>query len=107
MLRSSRKSREAAGAAENMVKRVKGLARTLVLSLHARLGCRLPHQHPLHYWIPDFAATSLNRYSVGDDGKTAEQLRTGRGWHRPATAFGETVLAKKLQTTVAKRDLES
>eukprot|EP00971_Amphidinium_carterae_P304336 6047932-Amphidinium_carterae.1 len=76
------------------------------MSLHARLGCRLPHQHPLHYWIPDFAATRLNRYSVGDDGKTAEQLRTGRGWHRPAISFGETVLVKKLQVTVAKKDLE-
>eukprot|EP00971_Amphidinium_carterae_P261711 5191912-Amphidinium_carterae.1 len=55
--------------------------------------------------MPDFAATCLNRYSVGDDGKTAEQLRTGRGWHRPAIAFGETVLVKKLQVTVAKKDL--
>eukprot|EP00971_Amphidinium_carterae_P217986 4327405-Amphidinium_carterae.1 len=54
---------KAAGAAENAVKRVKGLARTIVLSLHTRLGCRLPHQHPLHYWIPEFAATCLNRYS--------------------------------------------
>eukprot|EP00971_Amphidinium_carterae_P047937 944054-Amphidinium_carterae.1 len=98
---------KAAGAAENAVKRVKGLARTVTLSLHARLGCRLPHKHPLHYWIPDFAATSLNRYSVGEDGKTAEQLRTGTGWHRPAIAYGETVLVKKLQTTVAKKDLES
>eukprot|EP00971_Amphidinium_carterae_P267543 5307134-Amphidinium_carterae.1 len=38
---------KAAGAAENAVKRVKGLARMVTLSLHARLGCRLPHQHPL------------------------------------------------------------
>eukprot|EP00971_Amphidinium_carterae_P091586 1813365-Amphidinium_carterae.2 len=64
----------AAGVAENTVKRVKGLVRTLTLSLHARLGCKLPHQHPLHYWFPEFAATCLNRYSFGDDGKTAEQL---------------------------------
>eukprot|EP00971_Amphidinium_carterae_P042448 834528-Amphidinium_carterae.1 len=77
---------KAAGVAENTVKRVKGLARTICL----RPGCRLPHQHPLHYCIPELAATSLNRYSVGDAGKTAEQLRTGRSWHRPAMAFGET-----------------
>eukprot|EP00971_Amphidinium_carterae_P065431 1296429-Amphidinium_carterae.2 len=64
-------------------------------------------QRLLHYWIPEFAANCLNRYSVGDDGKTAERLRTCRGWHRPAIAFGETVLVKKLQVTVAKKDLES
>eukprot|EP00971_Amphidinium_carterae_P209400 4153618-Amphidinium_carterae.1 len=39
----------------------------------------------------------LNRYSVGDDGKTAE------GWHRPAIA----VPVKKVQTTAAKKDLET
>eukprot|EP00971_Amphidinium_carterae_P202289 4013705-Amphidinium_carterae.1 len=72
---------KAAGAAENAVKRVKGLARTVALTRQT--------------WV------------VGDDGKTAEQLRTGRGWHRPAIAYGETVLVKKLQATVAKKDLES
>eukprot|EP00971_Amphidinium_carterae_P059961 1186265-Amphidinium_carterae.1 len=64
------------------VKKMTGLARAICLSLHNRLGCRLPHQHPLRYWIPEFAARSLNRYAVGDDGMIAEQLRAGRSLHR-------------------------
>eukprot|EP00971_Amphidinium_carterae_P116460 2306754-Amphidinium_carterae.1 len=55
---------KAAGEAENTVKRVKGLARTICLSLHSRLGCRLPHQHPLHY-LP-LASTDNSKFnSIG------------------------------------------
>eukprot|EP00971_Amphidinium_carterae_P237697 4719042-Amphidinium_carterae.1 len=49
---------------------------------HLLSNCRMR----VIYWMPEFAATSLNRYSDGDDGTTAEQLRTGRSWHRPAIA---------------------
>ena len=48
----------------------------------------------------------LNRFKVGDDGKTAYQRLTGGRRGKVAMAFGERVQVKELVKDVRKRDLE-
>jgi hypothetical protein len=48
----------------------------------------------------------LNRYRVGEDGKTAEKKRCGRDWHKPALSFGEKVYVKPVGEKKRKNDLE-
>ena len=36
----------------------------------------------------------LSRYRRGDDGRTAEQRRTGRRWRKPVALFGEQIYFK-------------
>ena len=38
------------------------------------------------------AAASINRYQVGEDGKTAHERLRGRRFRRDVTEFGESVL---------------
>ena len=49
-------------------------------------------------WLPRHQADQVNRYKVGDDGKTPEQRRTGKMWRKPALEFGERVMIREAQT---------
>eukprot|EP00971_Amphidinium_carterae_P035026 689667-Amphidinium_carterae.4 len=97
---------QANGAAENAVKRIKGQAATLVRGLEHSLGKEIPPRHPLAImWSIKHGADCINRYRVGGDGRTSEELRTGRKWHRIAIPYGESVMGRKLGTTGKKQDL--
>ena len=48
----------------------------------------------------------MDRFKIGDDGKTAEQRRTGKKWEKVAIPFGERIQVKELVKDSRKRDLE-
>ena len=50
-------------------------------------------------WLLRHQADQVNRYKVGDDGKTPEQRRTGKRWRKPALEFGERVMIREAQTS--------
>ena len=80
------------GLAEGAVREVKAQVRVLRSQLEQRLGERLPEDEPVLAWIPRHAANVLSRFRLQEDGRTAEQRRTGRRWRRPTLEFGETAL---------------
>lgn len=85
---------QANGEAESAVREVKRSARALKEALEERLQRRLPLTHDIWTWLPRHAADCLSRYRVGDDGRTAEQRRTGRRWNKALIEFGERVHAR-------------
>eukprot|EP00971_Amphidinium_carterae_P141731 2807558-Amphidinium_carterae.2 len=101
---SPRGDHRANGLAENAVRQVKDLTRTLILAVEAHLQQKLPARHPLVLWAPRHAAWSINCYRVGKDGKTPEQRRSGRKWRKPSTAYGELIHGKLEKS---KRDLDA
>ena len=78
--------------AEGGINVVKGLIRTLKLSVEERMGHELEPTHPLLPWIVEHAAQLRNRYQVGSDGKTPYERLRGRSIHRPIFEIGESVL---------------
>ena len=64
------------GVAERAVQSVEGMVRTMKIDLEEKLGTQVPCAHPIMSWMVEHAAETLNRYLVGEDGKTAyERLR--------------------------------
>ena len=57
-------------------------------------------------WAPTFAAQSINRFQIGDDGKTAYQRSTGAKWEKVTAVYGERVHIEELVRDLRKRDLE-
>ena len=79
------------GEAEVAVRELKRQCRAIKFVFEERSGKHLPKGHPLLSWIPRHAANVLSRYRRGDDGRTAEQRRTGRRWRKPVALFGEQI----------------
>ena len=88
---------QANGLAEIGVREAKGQVRVLRSQLEANLGERLSEEEPILMWLPRHATNCINRYRIGNDGRTAEQRRTGRKWKRPAVTFGEKVYYRPIQ----------
>ena len=65
--------------------------RTVKAALEHRLGCKLDKEHPILPWLIRHASATINRYSVGKDGKTAHQRVRGRPFSAATTEFGECV----------------
>ena len=82
------------GEAENAVREVKRQIRVLHAVLEAKLGMHIPAAHPILTWLPRHAAEVMSRYRLGDDGKTAEQRRTGKRWMKTPIQFGERIHAR-------------
>ena len=93
------------GEAENAGKEVKRQVRVLHAVLVERLGLHVPPDHPILTWLPRHAAEVISRYRVGEDGKTAEQIRTGRKWAKLALEFGERVHGRPAVAVETGRDL--
>eukprot|EP00971_Amphidinium_carterae_P220004 4367367-Amphidinium_carterae.2 len=81
----------AQGAAENAVKQLKGMVRTLKTATEARYGRAIEASNCLLAWMPRHCADLLTRFRKYADGKTAVQRLTGRKWGRPSVVFGESI----------------
>ena len=69
---------QANGPCEKAVQDVVGQLRCLVLALQARLGVAIDTRLPIVQWALEHAVFLLNHYSVGHDGMTAFERKTGR-----------------------------
>ena len=79
------------GLAERGVRTVKEQRHAMLLGLEARLGTKLPPDHPALAWITEYAAATLRRVKIGDDGKTGME-RLGKRSRRAMPEFGERIL---------------
>ena len=83
---------KANGSIENAVRQLQGLLRTLKLCLEARIGKRIPTEHPLLAWLVRHTAWLLSVRIRGEDGKTAYERLRGKPFARRLVAFGEECL---------------
>ena len=79
------------GPAENSVQLFEKQLRTLRDSLETRLGSRLNSCHPFISYLVEHAAKTINRYRVGQDGKTAYRRWKGKDFKVEIPEIGEKV----------------
>ena len=70
------------GAAEAAVQQVQGQIRVMKDALETRIGASLKPNSTIIPWIVAHAAKTINRYQVGNDGKTAYRRWKGKGFRR-------------------------
>ena len=66
------------GEIEGAVRIIPGQTRTLGIQLEAHYGMEHPRDSTVVPWLTNYAADTLNRPKLGDDGKTAYQRLRGR-----------------------------
>ena len=98
---------QANGEAETAVREGKRQIRANKSMLEEKLGCGLPEKHPLLAWLPRYSTSLIYHYKKGNDGKTAEQRRTGKSWKKPSFQFGERVHYRPAGSRRKKNDFEA
>jgi len=79
------------GEVENAIKECTGQFRTLKCKLEDNYGFRLLASHAAMPWLVRYAAETIFRHKVGQDGKTARERLRGRKFKRELVEFGECV----------------
>ena len=59
--------------------------------LEAHYGMELPRDSAVAPWLINYAADTINRHQLGEDGKTAYQRLRGRPFRGTLVHFGECV----------------
>ena len=90
---------QANGTIEVEVREAKKHVRTGKVALESKLQMKLADDDVALAWLLRHQADQVNRYKVGDDGKTPEQRRTGKRRQKPALEFGERVMIREAQTS--------
>ena len=85
---------QANGGAERRVQELKGQLRATKLGLEDRIGVEIKDTMAILEWMIPQAADTINRFSVGDDGRTAYYRVRHNNFHGKVFEFGELVLAK-------------
>jgi hypothetical protein len=79
------------GKAENAVQLFEKQFRTLRDSFEMRIGTRLSSCHPFISYLVEHAAKTINRYRVGQDGKTGYRRWKGKDFKVEIPEIGEKV----------------
>ena len=79
------------GYIERAIQTIQGQIRASKGALEARLKKHIESTHPGLPWLVAHAANTVNRYSVGPDGKTPYGRVKGKVFDRPVVEFGEEV----------------
>ncbi len=82
------------GFLEEAGRTIRDMVRVLKCQLEARLNIRLKPQDAIMQRLVRWAATSLSRYKVGQDGSAAYERQTGRRCRLEVIPFGERVLLR-------------
>ena len=80
------------GVVERAIQSVQGQVRVLKLALERRWGVLIPARHCVIPWLVEYAAYLLNRFEVGQDGKTAYERLKGKQARTLGVEFGEAIL---------------
>ena len=83
------------GSVENAVQQVKGMVRTLMLALEARIQGEIPVLHPVMLWLVEHAGELLTKHLIGRDGRTAYARLFGKPNRGEGYEFGERVHYKR------------
>ncbi|CAK0805504.1 unnamed protein product, partial [Prorocentrum cordatum] len=97
---------QANGEIEVTVREIKKQVRALKMDLESKLGVKVEDKHPVLAHLPEHAASVINRYRRGQDGKTALQRLTGRQWRTPVPLFGERLMVRFAGERARKNALE-
>ena len=87
------------GGAERAVQEIKGQLRAMKLGLEARTGEEITETMAILEWMIPHAADTVNRFLVGNDGRTAYYRVRHKNFHGKVYEFGEQVLAKPKRST--------
>ena len=82
------------GVAERSVQSVEGQVRTLKMALERHLESKLSVSHPATTWMVEHAADLLNKFAVGEDGRTAYERVKGKKYRGEMIEFGRKVMYK-------------
>ena len=85
---------QATGGAERGVQEVKGQLRANKLGLDAGIGVEITESMAILEWMIPQAADTINRFLVGDDGRTAYSRVRHKNFHGKVFEFGGQVLTK-------------
>ena len=88
--------------AERGVQEVKGQLRATKLGLEARHGVEITDTMAISERMIPQAADTINRFLVGDDGRTAYYRVRHKNFHGKVVEFGEQVLAKPKRSNKQK-----
>ena len=91
------------GAAERAVQAVQEQVRVLRHALEARIGAKIKGSHPIIAWLIEHAADVLNRYHVGEDGRTPYERLKGKRYQGDAVEFGERIHYKLKKQTMSHK----
>ena len=80
---------QANGAAEAAAREMKGQVRAIRCLLEPKLQQRFGEREPILQWARRHAASSVNRYRISKDGRTAEECRTEA---TPDNIWGDRIL---------------
>ena len=83
------------GMIENTIQQVQGQFRAMKDNLESRIGVRISGESTIVPWLVMHSARTLNRFSVGSDGKTAYRRWKGKDFRREIAEFGEVVMYLK------------
>ena len=72
---------------ESFIRDIKRRQRAVRSLLEARLGFALEDDDPALAWTPLFCSNQMNRFKVLEDGRTADQRRTGKTWKNFSLQF--------------------
>ena len=75
---SKAKDSQSNGVVERAVQSIEGLVRTLKFGLEKRLGVQIESSHAVMAWIVELAAGTLNKFHVGQDGRTSYERVQGK-----------------------------
>lgn len=91
MIEAPARESQSNGKMEKAVQKWSGQLRTLKSALEDTIEGKISVKSKAYEWLCMWAATTLNRYHVGVDGKTAFARVTGNQCRRPTAEFGEQV----------------
>ena len=83
------------GLAENAVKEVKGIVRSMRWAFDELHGVKLDVSSSVLPWMVRYAGAMLSRTRRGADGRTAFELRKGKPYMKKLPPFGEKVMYLK------------
>ena len=83
------------GVIERGIQSITGQARVLLDRLEAKWKSKIPYAHPILCYIVEYAASLLNRFEVGHDGKTSYERCKGKKAKTLGIEFGEAVFWKR------------
>ena len=103
MIESPARESQCNGKMEKAVQKWEGQLRTMKFAIENNLDTVISVKSKIFDWLSMWAATALNRYHVGIDGKTAFARVTGNQCKRPVAEFGEQVHWKSSVKRYAKK----
>ena len=84
---------------DGWIRRAKEQVRVMRLNLEANLKTQIDQSHALWPWLLCWASQLLNRYRIGNDGRTGTQRILGKTCHKEVCGFGEKVFWRPLPHT--------